>query len=1307
MSKLKLWKSFSLFMVLLLMSSLVAVVPARPVQANVSSVTVTPYDTRIIGANTGYRITMTAGASLNYGDNIIIVFPSDTGVPSYIDYYNVFVQDNEADNVDVSGQQITVTVPSMAIIPGQQFTVTFNKDCGITNPATSGSRAVTVWTTVEPINVTSSSYQITAVKVYTGTTAHSENATITGAIAAAIAGDIIKVPDGTYNAASGESFPLVLDKSVTIKSLSGASATRIEPTSDNLSAFNVTAANVTIGGSNSGFTIMPGGRGGIYADETGGSGITVQGCIFKSTSDGASRGMWFENLSNNALITGNSFATPRLGTGIQVINANGATISNNTVATGTLKYCFLTFKAEAFYPDRYLPTPYAEYVAENPSTIDDVLVTGNSITGIGLTGESRQAIRFAASTKPSDHGEPQAQNLTVGAVGVTISGNTFTNNNGQAVKVDADKPAPDDAGQIAHIYGAGNIHINNNNFNGNTIVGVDNGTTTAVDAKQNYWRHASGPSHDSLNYGDNVTAYVTFQPWLINTSTGTPPAGEIAISTASPLPDGTTGVDYSKTFSVTGGTGSYIWSKYSGTMPPGLGFVGSNLSGKPTQVNTSGFNFYVQVNDGTQATSGNFTMKVYGGAHVITTTSPLPNGTLNVPYGPVPLQATGGTGTYAWSLNVDSGPLPTGLGLASDGKISGMPTAAGTFIFNVKVTSDGYAPGTKDLSITISAAPSGGQKLIGTDSDAAPAMWGSNHFILSKFIASDNGTISQIKIRCGATVHVKVAIYSDSSGVPGSLLHATDNSTACIPGWNTISITGTPVISGTTYWLAFNSDASVVQAGNPGAGYTTYYRPVTYSSFSFPSSAGTGFTTQSNWDALIAGWSVSAPSTPTVTNSPATSISQISARLNGQVTDIGSENPTVIIYWGDNNGAADPYAWDHSVNLGTKGAVPFYTDITGLTSGTLYYYRCFAANSSGNAWATSSDNFTTLALGTPTVTNSGGASSVTATSARLNGAITNTGGENPTVIICWGDNDGRTTLSNWDSSVNLGTKGAVPFLTDITDLTRGTRYCYRCFASNSVGDVWATSSENFTTLAGGVEQKLIGTDSDAAPAMWGSNHFILSKFTADTTGTISQIKIRCGATVHVKVAIYSDSSGVPGSLLNATDTSTACIPGWNTISITGTAVTSGTPYWLAFNSDASVVQAGNPGAGYTTYYRPATYSSFSSFPSSAGTGFTTQSNWDALIAGWATITLPAPPATPTIVAPKKTITFEWTSSGATKYRLQVNTTSDFNGTSMFDAEVSTTSQAVTLTVGIPYYWRVKAGNAGGWSGWSSTGSVTP
>lgn len=369
--------------------------------------------------------------------------------------------------------------------------------------------------------------------------------TITFALTQVSDGDTIIVKPGTYNATNGETFPLNLDKAnLAIKSSDGAASTIVEPTSNDASAFNVSAAGVTIGGS--GFTIVSGGRAGIYADETGGNGITVQDCIFKSYADGESRGMWFEKLWNGALVTGNSFTTPRVGTAIMVVNADGATIRDNTVATGTVKYCFLTFKAEAFYPGRDSTKPFAEYVAENPSTIDDVLVTGNSVDGV-ISGPGT-AILFAASTKPADHGEPQAQNLTVSSPGVTISGNDFTNNT-VGVKIDADTPAPGDASQVAHILGVENIHINWNNIVGNANFGVQNGQDQVVDAENNWWGDPSGPSH-SPGLGDKVSNNVDYCPWLDGSYPGgSPISPSLAVNITAPANNSS--VEISHMFAVT------------------------------------------------------------------------------------------------------------------------------------------------------------------------------------------------------------------------------------------------------------------------------------------------------------------------------------------------------------------------------------------------------------------------------------------------------------------------------------------------------------------------------------------------------------------------------------------------------------------------------------------------------------------------------------------------------------------------------------------------------------------------------------
>jgi len=87
---------------------------------------------------------------------------------------------------------------------------------------------------------------------------------------------------------------------------------------------------------------------------------------------------------------------------------------------------------------------------------------------------------------------------------------------------------------------------------------------------------------------------------------------------------------------------------------------------------------------------------------MITTTSPLPQGTVNTPYQEV-LQGSGGTGTYTWS--VSGGALPPGLTLNSmTATISGSPTAAGTFNFTAQVTDGANDTATANLSVFIEGA---------------------------------------------------------------------------------------------------------------------------------------------------------------------------------------------------------------------------------------------------------------------------------------------------------------------------------------------------------------------------------------------------------------------------------------------------------------------------------------------------------------------------------------------------------------------------------------------------------------------------
>lgn len=86
---------------------------------------------------------------------------------------------------------------------------------------------------------------------------------------------------------------------------------------------------------------------------------------------------------------------------------------------------------------------------------------------------------------------------------------------------------------------------------------------------------------------------------------------------------------------------------------------------------------------------------------VITTGAALPQATVGVAYD-VALQATGGTGEYAWQ--VVGGALPDSLTLSAGGRLSGMPAQAGTQTLSVKVVS-GSVSNTTGLALTIVPPP--------------------------------------------------------------------------------------------------------------------------------------------------------------------------------------------------------------------------------------------------------------------------------------------------------------------------------------------------------------------------------------------------------------------------------------------------------------------------------------------------------------------------------------------------------------------------------------------------------------------------
>lgn len=193
----------------------------------------------------------------------------------------------------------------------------------------------------------------------------------------------------------------------------------------------------------------------------------------------------------------------------------------------------------------------------------------------------------------------------------------------------------------------------------------------------------------------------TSQQGLVIFLTGSSPLA-LEILTPAMLPFGAVNAAYSQTLAAVGGTAPYPWSVTAGALPAGVSLSSAGvLSGTPTATGT--FNFTAQVTDGASATvSRAFSLKINTVTALgFATGSPLPGGTVGVEYGRG-IAITGGTSPYTQA--VTAGALPPGLGLASNGLVTGTPTTAGTFAFTDTVTDAVGATASRTFSITIGAA---------------------------------------------------------------------------------------------------------------------------------------------------------------------------------------------------------------------------------------------------------------------------------------------------------------------------------------------------------------------------------------------------------------------------------------------------------------------------------------------------------------------------------------------------------------------------------------------------------------------------
>ncbi len=248
----------------------------------------------------------------------------------------------------------------------------------------------------------------------------------------------------------------------------------------------------------------------------------IQHNVFRNNNnDGANGGRgiytdesFFGSKLTNVTIDGNSFQRNQGGNGTTGFEAAVAIETSGVGITTNLRITNNTFdnngKATLFFH-----------------------TTGVTITGNVITNQQDQwsgHLRFEGD----DHT-------------VTIKNNTFYDNSGPAVAIDSKGVPGDSSGFV----------ITNNNFYGNSyaysdkiaVIVNDNNYTGTLDARNNYWGSASGPSGDGSGTGDAVWGnghVVSGAEWV------TQAGGNALFSPWSTTPNGSLDTPYWGTPSVTG-----------------------------------------------------------------------------------------------------------------------------------------------------------------------------------------------------------------------------------------------------------------------------------------------------------------------------------------------------------------------------------------------------------------------------------------------------------------------------------------------------------------------------------------------------------------------------------------------------------------------------------------------------------------------------------------------------------------------------------------------------------------------------------
>jgi hypothetical protein len=286
---------------------------------------------------------------------------------------------------------------------------------------------------------------------------------------------------------------------------------------------------------------------------------------------------------------------------------------------------------------------------------------------------------------------------------------------------------------------------------------------------------------------------------------------------------------------------------------------------------------------------------------------------------------------------------------------------------------------------------------------------------------------------------------------------------------------------------------------------------------------------------------------PTLATPTATSVTNTTATLNGNVTDGGGAQVTDRGFvYSVTSQNSNPTIGGSNVIQQAAGTGPgaFNANVASLLPGTEYTVKAYAINSAGTAYSTAA-TFTTNATTTVPVVSSPTSSAILDIQALLGGTVDSDGGvvvtERGIVIALTSDNPTPTIGGTGVTKVAADTAGTGTFTQLVTALTASSGYSFRAYATNSVGTAYSDVATFTTAVAA------------TAPVITNPTKTNITSTTATLGG---QVTSNGGRPVTERGVVYSKTAdnsdpeiggsgvtAVPGTLGIGTGTFTVAVTG--------------------------------------------------------------------------------------------------------------------------------------------------------------------